>query len=61
VKTYSNVKDLTLTHRSTGTGMAFRKACSACGQHKEIRGGSVFTRLKLWRCAACTEKARGEA
>lgn len=57
---YNNVKDVTMTHRSTGVGMAFRKACSACGQHKEVRGGSLFTRLRLWRCAACTQKARGE-
>lgn len=57
---YNNVKDTTMRQPAHGPGMAFRKACSACGQHKEIRGGSIFSKLRLWRCAACTEKARAE-
>jgi hypothetical protein len=58
---YSNVKDVTMHQKGASPGMAFRKACSSCGQHKEIRGGSVYSRLRLWRCADCTQKARGEA
>jgi len=61
MKNYSNVKDVSMSTRGSGPGMAFRKKCSACDQPKEIRGGSLFTRLKLWRCAECTQKARGEA
>jgi hypothetical protein len=55
---YTNVKDTTMQQPAHGPGMAYRKACSACNQHKEIRGGSLYTRLKLWRCAACTEAAK---
>lgn len=55
---YNNVKDTTMRQPATGPGMAFRKACSACNQHKKIRGGSIFGRLRLWRCAACTEAAK---
>ena len=57
MSTYGNVKDTTMNQKGASPGMAFRKACSACGQHKEIRGGSIYSRLRLWRCAACTEKA----
>ena len=49
MKPYSDVKDVTMTHRSTGPGMAFRKKCSVCDQPREILGGSLYTRLKLWR------------
>jgi hypothetical protein len=28
-----------------------------CDQPREILGGSLYTRLKLWRCADCTQKA----
>lgn len=55
---YGNVKDTTMHQPITGPGMAFRKACSTCNQHKEIRGGSLFGRLRLWRCAACTATAK---
>lgn len=55
---YGNVKDVTMHQKGASPGVAFRKSCSACGQHKEIRGGSIFSRLRLWRCADCTEKAR---
>jgi hypothetical protein len=55
---YSNVKDTTMAQKSIGPGMSFRKKCSSCQQAREIRGGSVYSRLKLWRCASCTEKAR---
>jgi hypothetical protein len=58
---YSNVKDTTMNQKSTGPGMAFRKRCSTCDQPREIKGGSVYSRLKLWRCASCTEKARAVA
>jgi hypothetical protein len=61
VKNYSDVKDVTMNHRSTGPGMAFRKKCSVCDQPREILGGSLYTRLKLWRCADCTQKARAAA
>lgn len=57
---YSNVKDVTMDRRQPSPGVAFRKCCSACGQHKEIRGGSIFGKLRLWRCATCTEKARSK-
>lgn len=57
---YSNVKDTTMRQPAASPGMAYRKSCSACGQHKEIRGGSIFSKLRLWRCAACTEKARSK-
>jgi len=60
VSNHSNVRDYTMNQRGSGPGMAFRKNCSACNQKKEIRGGSLYTRLKLWRCADCTQKARGE-
>lgn len=55
---YNNVKDTTMRQPANGPGMAFRKACSACNQRKEIRGGSIYSRLRLWRCAACTEAAK---
>lgn len=55
---YSNVRDYTMNQPAGSPGVAYRKSCSACGQHKEIRGGSLFSKLRLWRCAACTEKAR---
>jgi hypothetical protein len=34
---YSNVKDTTMSQPASSPGLAFRKSCSACGQHKEIR------------------------
>ena len=57
---YSNVKDTTMRQPAGSSGLAFRKSCSACGQHKEIRGGSIFSKLRLWRCAACTDKSRSK-
>lgn len=57
---YSDVKDTTMRQPAGSPGLAFRKSCSACGQHKEIRGGSIFSKLRLWRCASCTEKARSK-
>lgn len=58
---YSNVRDYTMNQPVSGPGVAYRKSCSVCNQHKEIRGGSIFSKLRLWRCAACTEKARATA
>jgi hypothetical protein len=55
---YSNVRDHTMQHRGASPGVAYRKSCSACGQHKNIAGGSLFSKLRLWRCADCTQKAR---
>ena len=55
---YSNVRDYTMNQPGASPGVAYRKSCSACGQHKEIRGGSIFSKLRLWRCADCTQKAR---
>lgn len=57
---YGDVKDVTMNQPAASSGLAFRKACFACNQRKEIRGGSLFTKLRLWRCAACTDKARAE-
>ncbi len=61
MKPYSDVKDVTMNQRGSGPGTVFRKKCSVCDQPREILGGSLYTRLKLWRCAECTQKARGEA
>lgn len=55
---YGNVKDTTMQQPGASPGMVFRKACSTCNQHKEIRGGSLYSRLRLWRCAACTTTAK---
>jgi hypothetical protein len=57
---YSNVKDTTMRQPAGSPGLAFRKSCSACGQHKNIAGGSLFSKLRLWRCAACTDKSRSK-
>lgn len=58
MRIYGKVTDETMKQREFGTGVAFRKSCSACGQHREMRGGSIYSKLRLWRCATCTEKAR---
>ena len=58
---YSSTKDVSMRQPAHGPGMAYRKACSACNQHKEILGGSLYSRLKLWRCAACTNAAKNTA
>lgn len=55
---YSNVKDTTMYRQGASPGVLYRKACSACGQRKELLGGSIYSKLRLWRCAACTQKAR---
>lgn len=55
---YSDFKDVSMHQLGASPGMAFRKACFACNQHREIRGGSLFGKLRLWRCAACTATAK---
>lgn len=42
---------------ATASGL-FKKSCFACGLHKEPLGGSLYGKLKLWRCATCTQKAK---
>ena len=55
---YSNVRDYTMNQKGPISGMAYRKRCSACNQPREMRGGSLFSKLRLWRCVDCTQKAK---
>lgn len=61
VRTYIGVKDQTMEVRGAGHGVLYRKRCWVCSQHRSLVGGSLFTRLRLWRCAECTTQARGKS
>lgn len=56
---YANVRDYTMQQPGSSPGVTCRKACSVCNQHRELRGGSLFSKLRLWRCASCTDRAAG--
>jgi hypothetical protein len=55
MKNYNLGKDRTAIQRFAAAGVPYRKTCSACHRHCEIRGGSVRGKLRLWRCMQCTQ------
>jgi ribosomal protein L37AE/L43A len=57
-RNYDAVSDLTMRNVFRGEGLAYRRRCFECNQSKEQTGGSTSKKLKIWRCAACTTKAK---
>lgn len=55
---YSNVRDYTMQQRGPSPGTVYRRSCLVCGQHRAILGGSIFGKLRLWRCAECARRAK---
>lgn len=54
-------KDRTATQRFASCGVPYRKTCTRCGQYREISGGSMRGKLRLWRCRDCTQTSARSA